>query len=109
MAAHLERIIRIYNRLRRGPVTIDVLSKWAANAGIEVGTRQLYRDINQLKTLQIAEGENVVEFTDEKNRKTWKLEYKAEAGKLTPFDINSFFFIKKLCTLCSACRKEIFF
>ena len=53
MAAHLERIIRIYNRLRRGPVTIDVLSKWAANAGIEVGVRQLYRDINQLKTLQI--------------------------------------------------------
>ena len=94
MAAHLERIIRIYNRLRRGPVTIDVLSKWAANAGIEVGTRQLYRDINQLKTLQIAEGENVVEFTDEKNRKTWKLEYKAEAGKLTPFDINSFFLLK---------------
>ena len=94
MAAHLERIIRIYNRLRRGPVTIDVLSKWAANAGIEVGIRQLYRDINQLKTLQIAEGENVVEFTDEKNRKTWKLEYKAEAGKLTPYDINSFFLLK---------------
>ncbi len=94
MAAHLERIIRIYNRLRRGPVTIDVLIKWATNAGIEVGVRQLYRDINQLKTLQIAEGENVVEFTDEKNRKTWKLEYKAEAGKLTPYDINSFFLLK---------------
>ena len=40
MAAHLERIIRIYNRLRRGPVTIDVLSKWATNAGIEVGTKK---------------------------------------------------------------------
>ncbi len=94
MAAHLERIIRIYNRLRRGPVTIDVLSKWAANAGIEVGVRQLYRDINQLKTLQVTDGENVIEFTDEKNRKTWKLEYKAEAGKLTPYDINSFFLLK---------------
>lgn len=94
MAAHLERIIRIYNRLRRGPVTIEILSKWVANAGIEVSDRQLYRDLNKLKTLQITEGENVIEFSDEKNRKTWKLEYKEEGGKLTAFDINSFFLLK---------------
>lgn len=94
MSIHLERIIRIYNRLRRGPVTIEVLSKWVTSADIQVSTRQLYRDLNQLKTLQFAEGENVVEFIDEKNRKTWKLEYKEDAGKLTPFDINSFFLLK---------------
>ena len=94
MASHIERIIRIYNRLRRGPVTIEILTKWAKTAGIDVSTRQLYRDISQLKILQIAEGENVVEFTDEKNRKTWKMEYKAEAGKLTSYDINSFFLLK---------------
>lgn len=94
MALQLERIIRIYNRLRRGALTIDVLSKWVISVGIEVSPRQLYRDLNQLKSLRFAEGENIIEYIDEKNRKTWKLEYKEEAGKLTPFDINSFFLLK---------------
>ncbi len=94
MAAHLERLIRIYNRLRRGPVTIEIISAWAKSAGITVSDRQLYRNLNQLKTLQIAEGENVVEFTDEKNRKTWKLEYEEESEKITQYDINSFFLLK---------------
>ena len=94
MAAHVERLIRIYNRLRRGPVTIEIITKWAAKAGIEVSSRQLYRDLDQLKNLQIAEGENVVEYIDEKNKKTWKLEYEEDAGKLTTYDINSFFLLK---------------
>jgi predicted DNA-binding transcriptional regulator YafY len=94
MSAHLERLIRIYNRLRRGPVTIEIISLWAKGAGIEVSDRQLYRDLNQLKSLQIAEGENVVEFTDEKNRKTWKLEYEEGEEKISQYDINSFFLLK---------------
>lgn len=94
MPDHLERLIRIYNRLRRGPVTIDIISKWAKNAGIMVSERQLYRDLNRLKTLCIAEGENVVEYIDEKNRKTWKLEYSEGEEKLTQYDINSFFLLK---------------
>ncbi len=94
MSARLERMIRIYNRLRRGPVTIEMISQWAESAGIKVSSRQLYRDLNELQTLQIAEGENVVEFTDEKNRKTWKLEYAEASEKLTHFDINSFYLLK---------------
>ncbi|MEI6949975.1 WYL domain-containing protein [Paraflavisolibacter sp. H34] len=94
MSAHLERLIRIYNRLRRGPVTIEIISKWARGAGIEVSDRQLYRDLNQLKSLQIAEGENVVEFNDEKNRKTWKLEYEEAEEVISQFDITSFYLLK---------------
>jgi len=94
MATYLERLIRIYNRLRRGPVTIEIISKWAKSAGIEVSERQLYRDLNQLKSLQIAEGENVIEYLDEKNRKTWKLEYNEPSQKISPYDINSFFLLK---------------
>jgi len=94
MSARLERMIRIYNRLRRGPVTIEMISQWADSAGIKVSSRQLYRDLNELQNLQIAEGENVVEYTDEKNRKTWKLEYAEASEKLTHFDINSFFLLK---------------
>lgn len=94
MSAHLERLIRIYNRLRRGPVTIDIISKWVHGAGIQVSDRQLYRDLNQLTNLKIAEGENVVEFVDEKNHKTWKLEYDESSEKITQYDINSFFLLK---------------
>ena len=70
MSLRLQRLIRTYNRLRRGPVTIEIISKWAKTAGINVSDRQLYRDLNTLTSLRIAEGENVVEFVDEKNRKT---------------------------------------
>ncbi|MEJ7675008.1 MAG: hypothetical protein WKF59_20485 [Chitinophagaceae bacterium] len=51
MGNNIERLIRLYNRLRRGPVTIDIISKWAKNADINVSTRQLYRDLNSLQHL----------------------------------------------------------
>lgn len=94
MSVRLERLIRIYNRLRRGPVTIEIISHWAQTAGIKVSSRQLYRDLNELQRLRIAEGENVVEYIDEKNRKTWKLEYAEVSERLTHFDINSFYLLK---------------
>lgn len=94
MSVRLERQIRIYNRLRTGPVTITLISKWAKKAGIDISERQLYRDLNSLPHLQIAKGENVVEFIDEKNKKTWKLEYEESVDPITPYDINSFFLFK---------------
>ncbi|MBA3675740.1 MAG: hypothetical protein H0W75_12435, partial [Chitinophagaceae bacterium] len=94
MSNNLERLIRIYNRLRRGPVTIEIISKWAKSADINVSTRQLYRDLNSLQHLHFTEGENVVEFADEKNRKTWKLEYEGVSEPVTQYDINSFFLFR---------------
>lgn len=94
MSVRLERLIRIYNRLRRGPVTIDIISKWARSAGIKVSDRQLYRDLNSLQNLHVAEGENILEYIDEKNRKTWKLEYEEDGEKISQYDINSFFLFK---------------
>ncbi|WP_132051686.1 helix-turn-helix transcriptional regulator [Pseudocnuella soli] len=94
MSVRLQRLIRIYNRLRRGPVTIEIVSRWAKGAGIPVSDRQLYRDLNTLQNLHIAKGENVITFTDEKNRKTWKLEYDAGEEPISPYDINSFFLLK---------------
>ncbi|MGV3529906.1 MAG: helix-turn-helix transcriptional regulator [Flavisolibacter sp.] len=94
MSLYLQRIIRLYNRLRRGPVTIAIISEWAKNAGINVSERQLYRDLTSLQQLKIAEGENVVEYVDEKNKKTWKLEYDSSSERVSQFDINSFFLFK---------------
>ena len=94
MAAHIERLMRLYNRLKRGPVTIEIIAKWAKGAGIEVSERQLYRDLEQLKQLKINDGESIVEFVDEKNKKTWKLEFKEASDKITTYDINSFYLLK---------------
>lgn len=94
MANNIERLIRIYSRLRRGPVTIEIISKWAKSADINVSTRQLYRDLNSLQHLHFNEGENVIEFVDEKNRKTWKLEYEGASEPVTQYDINSFFLFR---------------
>lgn len=94
MSAHLERLIRIYNRLRRGPVTIEIISKWAKHAGICVSERQLYRDLEQIKSIALTEGEIVNDYINEKNKKTWKLEFKEKSEKLSAFDINSFFLLK---------------
>lgn len=91
---NIERLLRIYNRLRRGPVTMEIISKWAATAGINISDRQLYRDLNKLQHLKIADDENVVEFVDEKNRKTWKLEYESSSEPVTEYDINSFFLFR---------------
>lgn len=94
MSVRLERLIRIYNRLRRGPVTIEIISSWAKAAGIKLSDRQLYRDLNSLQHLNIAKGENVVELVSEKNKKTWKLEYDIESDPISQYDINSFFLFK---------------
>jgi predicted DNA-binding transcriptional regulator YafY len=94
MSAHLERLIRIYNRLRRGPVTIEIISKWTKQADIHVSDRQLYRDLEQLKAVALTDGEIVKEYVNEKNKKTWKLEFKETSEKLSTFDINSFFLLK---------------
>lgn len=94
MSTHIGRIIRIYNRLRRGPVTIEIISKWAKKAGITISERQLYRDLELLKSIPIIEGEKIEEFVNEKNKKTWKLEYDNSGENLSVYDINSFFLFK---------------
>ncbi|MEO6135876.1 MAG: WYL domain-containing protein [Ginsengibacter sp.] len=99
MSVHLERLIRIYNRLRRGPVTIEIISRWTAQAGINVSDRQLYRDLEQLRSMAFSEEEIVKEYINEKNKKTWKLEYKEKSEKISAFDINSFFLLKNFAPL----------
>lgn len=109
MSNRTERLIRFYNRLRKGPVTIEVMLAWIKQADIQISPRQLYRDLSDLQHLNIATGENVVEFTDEKNRKTWKLEYEEAATAVTQYDINSFFLYKNFVPDCIIGeRKEAF-
>jgi hypothetical protein len=73
---------------------------WTKQAGIQISERQLYRDLNSLQHLNIAKGENVIEYSDEKNKKTWKLEYSASTIALGNYDINTFFLYKNFAPDC---------
>ena len=109
MSSRTERLIRFYNRLRKGPVTIDIMLIWTTQAGIKISTRQLYRDLDNLQHFNIAQGENVTAFTDEKNIKTWKLEYEEATTNITKYDINTFFLCKNFIPHCIISeRKEAF-
>ena len=99
MADKTTRILQIYSRLRRGPVTIEILKKWAYKNGIHVSERSLYRDLRDLEKLTLLEGEKVVVSEGEKNRKTWKIEFDSAQQELSEFDINSYALFKNFAPL----------
>lgn len=91
MSDRTNRLFRIYNRLKRSPVTIDVLKKWAKSVEINISDRQLYRDLEELSSFTCFDGEQIIVFEDEKNRKSWKIEYDKKGASLSQFDINSYY------------------
>jgi hypothetical protein len=91
MSDRTSRLFRIYNRLKRSPVTIDILKKWAKSVEIEISDRQLYRDLEELSSFTCFEGEQIIIYEDEKNRKSWKIEYDKKGAALSQFDINSYY------------------
>lgn len=106
MNNQLERLSRIYNRLRRGPVTIEIISAWARQAGIEISDRQLYRDLSKITQISFFENESVVEYINENNKKTWKLEYSEDSDKLNSYDINTFFLMKNFTTFTAVGERQ---
>jgi predicted DNA-binding transcriptional regulator YafY len=87
-------LLRIYNRLRQSPVTLDVLYQWTGRRGIKISKRSLYRYLDDLeKTVQF-QGEKMTVYEGEKNKKVWKIEYDKSSNSLTQFDINTYYFIR---------------
>ena len=109
MANRIERIFRIYNRLKRGPVTIEILKKWAKDVGIVISERQLYRDLDTITNYLQFEKESLVIIEGEKNKKLWKLEFAKTSENISVWDINSYYLLKYFApdTISSA-RSESF-
>lgn len=93
------RLTRIYNRLRRGPVTIDTIKEWANHNGIDVSTRSLYRDLAEIERSMLVDGEQLIVTEGEKNKKTWKIEFNRSKRELSHFDITSFYLLKQFAPL----------
>jgi predicted DNA-binding transcriptional regulator YafY len=87
-------ILRIYDRLRQSPVTLDVLFEWVSNEGMDVSRRTLYRYLNNLATSIHFKGEKLVVYDNEVNKKVWKIEFEESAILLNQFDINSYYILR---------------
>lgn len=109
MSDKANRLLRIYSRLRRGPVTIEIIKQWAKKNGFQISDRSLYRDLKEIEQSILLEGEKIIVTESEKNKKIWKIEYNKRANKITEFDINSFLLFKNFAPLAlvSSRRKSL--
>ncbi|WP_297985281.1 WYL domain-containing protein [uncultured Chryseobacterium sp.] len=94
MPTKSERLMKIYGRLKRGPVTIEVIKNWAVKNDLKFSERTFYRDLKSLENSVLLEGEKIEVQFGEKNKKTWRLEYDSTNEKLDEFDINSYILLK---------------
>ena len=99
MSEKANRLLRIYSRLRKAPVTINTIKDWAKKNSIEISERTLYRDLEEIQKSILLEGEKIIEFIGEKNKKTWKIEFANSTDEVTEFDINSFYLFKNFAPL----------
>jgi predicted DNA-binding transcriptional regulator YafY len=87
-------ILHIYDRLRQSPVTLDVLHDWVKKAGIDVSRRTLYRYLDDLASSIVFQGEKLVIYENEFNKKVWKIEFDHSEILLSQFDINSYYILR---------------
>lgn len=99
MPTKSERLMKIYGRLKRGPVTIEVIKNWAAKNDLKFSERTFYRDLKSLENSVLLEGEKIEVQIGEKNKKTWRIEYDSNKEKLNEFDINSYILLKNFVPL----------
>lgn len=105
----IKRLLKIYNRIKSGPITIDSLKEWIAQHDISVSDRTLYRYLTEIESFLLPEGEKMVVVKGEKNKKTWKIEFSKSQKGLTEFDLNTYFLLKNYAplSLISSRRKSL--
>ncbi len=99
MSQKSERLLRIYSRLKQGPVTIEIIKEWALNNNINISDRTFYRDLDDLEIALLLTDEKLIVKTGEKNKKIWKIEFKSSNSNLDEFDINSYLLFKNFLPL----------
>ncbi|MCP2037369.1 MULTISPECIES: YafY family protein [Chryseobacterium group] len=98
MSKKSRNLLRIYNRLKRGPVNIEVIKQWAKSHDLNISERTLYRYLDELEDI-VQHNEKLIITEGEKNKKTWKIEYDKSSAKLNEFDIQSYLLFKNLMPL----------
>jgi predicted DNA-binding transcriptional regulator YafY len=106
MSEKASRLLRIYQKLKKGPITIDNLIHWAKKNNIEVSERSLYRDMDELALLPLEDGEELKVTTGEKNKKTWKIEYNNSRNEFNVYDLYSFYLLRNFSPLAITVSRQ---
>ncbi|MCQ4035724.1 helix-turn-helix transcriptional regulator [Kaistella montana] len=93
-----ENLLKVYSRLKRGPVNIEILKKWIKTNGLSISERTIYRYLHDLENIELPD-EKLIVTEGEKNKKTWKIEYDESTTKLNEFDLHSYLLFKNLMPL----------
>lgn len=99
MSQKSERLLRIYSRLKQGPVTIEIIKEWASKNNINISERTFYRDLDDLELALLLTDEKLIVKTGEKNKKIWKIEFQSSTADLDDFDINSYYLFRNFLPL----------
>ena len=68
MSKKSKNLLRIYNRLKRGPVNIEVIKQWAKSHDLNISERTLYRYLDELEDI-VQHNEKLIITEGEKNKK----------------------------------------
>lgn len=69
----IKRLFKIYQRLKRGPVTIEGLKQWCNENDNKVSKRTLYRDLEDISLYFETDSEKIIVENGEFNKTTWRL------------------------------------
>lgn len=95
----IERLKHIYLKLSESPQEIKSLQSSFNNIGIDVSTRQLYRDIIDVSNFLLQAGETIEQYTQEYNRKLWVLKRNTNAEPISDYDIDTYIISRAIVPL----------
>lgn len=90
----LERVKFIYKLLEQSPYTVLEIHALLLQKNIQIGTRQIYHDIQQMQAHFLKEEERIVHSVGQFNRKTFRLLKPSMEIELTQRDITTFQLIR---------------
>ena len=86
--SHTQRLLRIKELLIQEPCSIANLQAKLKDEGIEIGERQIYRNIKEIGETLLKAGEKL--NPSQKGDKVWMIETSGHETQLSTYDINSY-------------------
>jgi predicted DNA-binding transcriptional regulator YafY len=84
----IKRLFGIYNRLKRGAMTIETLHKWCKSQDIHVSARTIYRDIEDISHYFHHKEEELLEWQGEFNKTYWRIVKRDDAPGESNYTLN---------------------
>jgi len=86
----LERVHFIYGCLEQAPMTITGIHEKLKALRVDVGQRQLYHDLEQIRKFYLRKDETIAETSGQYNRKLFRLIKPSDELEMSARDVTSF-------------------